>query len=311
MDASQTREVRRRDTGRTAAAGGTPPAWTFALSAAFLALLAACTAGPPTPDGSTASTGAGDPLRLAVIGDEVPYNPPEICDQCTGFVDLFAQSITDATGRPVRVENYSEKSGASATGMATVIGYKPEGLTDALTHADYVLVSFGNQELPPFWAEMEGCPAPADAFTTDQEAVALTAQTSRSCVDAQLAESRKGLASVLDQVRQLNPDAAIGVLTHYNIAIGYPAVEQADAATATASLDTFGYALARWNTTTCEEATAAEAVCVDLLPSFNGPRGVDDAAPLLADDHLHPNQDGNSEIAALLESSGLLETDGQ
>ncbi|MDN4614937.1 SGNH/GDSL hydrolase family protein [Leifsonia sp. F6_8S_P_1B] len=279
-----------------------------AAAAGTAGLLAACTLGTPAPDGTTAPTGT--PLRLAVIGDDLPYNAPELCDRCTGFADLYAQSITDVTGRPVLVENYSEKAGASATGMASVLGFAPAGLTDAIEKADVLLVSLGDQELPPFYTEMDGCPPPADTFTTPQEAVAIAAATARTCVDAQLARSRTGLASVLRQVRDLNPDAALGVLTHYNIAIGYPAVEEADAATAAAALDVVGYAVSSWNAATCEEAAAVGATCVDLVPSFNGPDGTGDAA-LLADDHLHPNQDGHSEIAALLASSGLLALDGK
>src|SRR6476661_2191929 len=106
------------------------PALAFLLVAA--ALLAACGDAPasPTPIPAATSTASAPPAAvptfttiagpeltvkasgalpwsLIVVGDSVPYNSPEDCPGCTGFVDRYATDVTKATGHPVKVQNLS------------------------------------------------------------------------------------------------------------------------------------------------------------------------------------------------------------
>ena len=62
--------------------------------------------------------------------------------------------------------------------------------------------------------------------------------------------------------------------------------------------------LAAFNAMICEVAEANGAVCVDLVPAFNGPDGTADAGDLLVDDHIHPSKAGQELIAATVDATG-------
>jgi hypothetical protein len=81
-------------------------------------LVAACSSGgdasdsaPPTspaPSSSPTPTAAEASLTLVVVGDSIPFNSPDDCPGCTGFVDRYAQAAAEAIGKPVAVENLSD-----------------------------------------------------------------------------------------------------------------------------------------------------------------------------------------------------------
>ena len=48
------------------------------------------------------------PWSLVAVGDSIPYNSPNDCPGCIGFVDRYAEAITAATGHAVTVQNLSE-----------------------------------------------------------------------------------------------------------------------------------------------------------------------------------------------------------
>ena len=81
-------------------------------------------------------------------------------------------------------------------------------------------------------------------------------------------------------------DAAIGVLTAYNSWTGWPALDAAGPETAEAVTDLIVYALDEWRSALCDEAAVVDAVCVDLLEPFNGPRSNTRGRP--ARGRLHP-----------------------
>ena len=59
----------------------------------------------------------------------------------------------------------------------------------------------------------------------------------------------------------------------------------------------------------CKVATTHGAVCVDLLPVFNGASDTDDAGDLLGGDHLHPAMAGHDLIATTIAASGFSPVD--
>lgn len=55
------------------------------------------------PDATTVPTSAiSSALRLVAIGDSIPFNSPNDCVGCTGFVDQYAAALGKATGRAVQ-----------------------------------------------------------------------------------------------------------------------------------------------------------------------------------------------------------------
>lgn len=45
------------------------------------------------------------------MGDSFPYNSPDDCPGCTGFVDRYVAALARATGRKVERTNWSELTG--------------------------------------------------------------------------------------------------------------------------------------------------------------------------------------------------------
>ena len=94
-------------------------------AAAFAILLAACGGGatpaPASPGHPTnAPTQAPEPTLtptaaptarpdyvVVALGDSIPYNSPDDCPGCTGFVDLYATELGKAAGKTVAVRNMS------------------------------------------------------------------------------------------------------------------------------------------------------------------------------------------------------------
>jgi hypothetical protein len=46
-----------------------------------------------TPSSAKAATSGSVKLRLVAIGDSIPYNSPQDCPGCTGFVDRYARAV--------------------------------------------------------------------------------------------------------------------------------------------------------------------------------------------------------------------------
>ena len=66
----------------------------------------------------------------------------------------------------------------------------------------------------------------------------------------------------------------------------------------------FAEKLAAFNAMICEVAEANGAVCVDLVPAFNGPEGTADAGDLLLGDHIHASKAGQELIATSIDATG-------
>lgn len=241
-------------------------------------------------------------MVISVIGDSIPYNSPDDCPDCRGFVDAFAEAVGDEQDREVIVHNDSRHDGAKTQDIADQLA-DDDPLLDRLKKADIILVSFGFNDQPPYYT---GGPPCQNVNETDDEAtwVSAIAGTTTECIDSTTASLGTLAATILERVREVSPDADIGVLNSYNAWIGwsggsaYPD-QLGGLATSTA------YALESWSTALCAEAERVDAVCVDIYHPFNGDDGLTPAGTLLAADYTHPSQEGNDLIAQVLLESDL------
>ena len=113
---------------------------------------------------------------LVVIGDSVPYNAPEDCPGCTGFVDGYAKVIETHTGLQVDVANHSRHDGA---GTADIEEQLASGeLTELLGSADIVLISMGLNDRPPYDRSR---PCGVDGLETEAEFFAAVIATTTEC----------------------------------------------------------------------------------------------------------------------------------
>jgi lysophospholipase L1-like esterase len=272
-----------------------------AAGACTLAIVLGATACSPQPGVPRASP-APAPFVLTVIGDSIPFNAPDDCSGCTGFVDTVADALRSALDRDVVVRNASRHDGARTHDIVDQL-IDDRAIISSLPDADVVLVSFGFNDQPPYWF---GGPPCQTVNETDDEAawVNAIATTTTECIDSTTATLRTQARTALTRLRELAPDAGIGVLNSYNAWIGWAGeTRYPDAADNVA--EQTAYALDTWSSSLCAEAQRIDATCVDIYHAFNGADGMDPAGALLADDYTHPSQQGNDLIARVLLDSGL------
>jgi lysophospholipase L1-like esterase len=248
------------------------------------------------------SVPADDAISLVIIGDSVPYNSPDDCPGCTGFVDGYADAIEAVTGRPVEVDNRSRHDGAVT---ADIVAEVSSGeLDEVVSSADIVLISTGLNDGPPYF---DPRPCPSGDLVTDADYFAAIVATTDECVDDVVADVAAEAADVLASVRALAPDAAIGVLTAYDFWSGWDVLEAEGPELSADVSAVIVHALDRWRTALCAEAERVDAVCIDVFGAFNGPDGTQSSGELLASDHAHPSQLGNDVILDLLVNSQLID----
>lgn len=258
----------------------------------------------PTTSAPSHDVAADDVISLVVIGDSVPFNSPEDCAGCVGFVDGYAAAIETATGRPVDVVNLSRHDGAvTADILAQLRGGE---LDEALSSADIVLISAGLNDGPPY---SDPRPCPSGDLVTDVDYFEAIIATDDECVAEVVAAVATDIADVLDHVRTVAPGAAIAVLTAYDFWSGWAVLEAEGPDTSAAVSAVITRWLALWRTALCAEAELVDAVCIDVFGAFNGDDGSLPSGELLASDHAHPSQLGNDLIRDLLFESGLYALD--
>jgi lysophospholipase L1-like esterase len=273
-----------------------------ALLASVVALLASGCAVTPTPAAQTSAPtqtptpSAAGARNVVAIGDSIPYNSPDDCPGCAGFVESYAEALGDSSGEAYTAVNLSRHDGARTADIADEV--ESGSLDAALSGAGVILVSVGYNDQPPY--DEGACyDETIDLDTVQGAAEALIATTS-DCIADRTATSGADLAGVLEGVRVLAPDASILVLTAYNAWTGWPDFEALGADTAGAASQTVAAALAAWRTVVCDEAEAVGGECADLLTAFNGSDGLTPSGDLLAADYTHPSQTGNDLIRDVL-----------
>ncbi len=114
---------------------------------------AACATAPTVVDSSmtpSASASATQPqssgpapLHLVAIGDSIPYNSPDDCPGCQGFVARYAEALQAKTGRLVTVDNLSQHNGLDLPGLLDEL----DGFADQLASADAIIVGIAHNTI--------------------------------------------------------------------------------------------------------------------------------------------------------------------
>jgi lysophospholipase L1-like esterase len=251
---------------------------------------------PPTSSApstiDTASSATSDPgaaLELVAIGDSIPFNSPDDCSGCTGFVDQYAEAVGSATGRDVHVTNLSQHTGLTLPQLVDEL----DTFDAQLSAADVIVVGIAHNS-----AELNAdqpCGKPVvndlpDWTAIDEQCAKSAAEMYRpqfEQVYSHVAEIRRGKPTILRTINR------------YNDFIGWPSISLTpDEASKTKLI------LDPWNTMLCETAVQNGFVCADIYTAFNGTDGLQPSGDLLGHDYTHPSQAGNDLIATVLEDTG-------
>jgi lysophospholipase L1-like esterase len=274
------------------------------LAAACLALACGGSDGDTGTTDTTTATTTEAALRVAVVGDSIPFNAPEDCAGCDGFVSQFRDAVADATGRSVAVDNFSRHDDAGVADIASQLETHQQ-LTLAVSEADIVIVSVGFFDMPPFPAGGPcGGRGPAVPVA---DAVADVALYTADCITQTVEGQQAGLTTIYDTIAELRSDrpTLLLALDVYSNVAGNPATASAAPDLLPAYEANQLLAHDTWNEAQCAAADAAGFECIDVHHAFNGADGRSPAGALLAPDYLHPSQEGNDVIAALLADVAL------
>lgn len=236
-------------------------------------------------------------LRLVVIGDSIPYS--DFCPGCKGFVDQYAVTLEETTGRQVEVVNRSRNDSANMTDIEEqLIG--DALLREQLGTADIVIVSVGFNDQAPWPTDGPCHSEQADTLQTQVAAILLYTD---ACIDETIETYRSRYQSIFSKVSSLVPGPSVLLaLTVYNNAVGYPGIEEVASAEELEQLAALTKRIFdEWNAMLCDTGTANNFGCVDLYHAFNGPDGTTAPGVVLGADYTHPSQIGNDVIAGLLD----------
>jgi lysophospholipase L1-like esterase len=231
-------------------------------------------------------------LSLVVVGDSIPFNSPDDCPGCTGFVERYASAAASALHRRVRVTNLSQHTGLTLPQLLDELSdFKKQ-----LSEADIVVVGIAansfelNAEKP--------CGAPV--VNDEPDWPKLTAACSARSVRTYRPQFDR-LYSTIRGWRHGHP-TAFRTIDRYDDWSGWAAHPISTAAQAEVRLF-----LNDWDRMIQDSARSNGFVCVDLHAAFNGRDGRRASGALLADDYTHPSDSGNALIAKVLTRQGFPE----
>lgn len=239
--------------------------------------------------GGSSSSAKPKALNLTVIGDSIPYNSPEDCPGCTGFVDRYATALEAATGRKVRVNNYSEHNGLT---LPQLLAEMP-ALDLELKKADVLLVGIAHNS--NLLAEDAPCGSARDANENPKWAL-----ITRACSARSVAKHRPEYVELFHHLAGLRAgkQTLLRTVNRYNDAIGYTGIPKRVFGKTKMILDA-------WNSMLCSTAEAEGFGCADIYHAINGRDGLTAAGDLLADDYTHPSDKGNTAISEVLVGLGF------
>ncbi len=241
---------------------------------------------------ATASEPDSEALSLVVLGDSIPYNSPEDCPGCTGFVDLYADAVSAGTGKPVETSNLSEHTGLTLPGLLDELG----SFSTDLAEADVIVVGIAHNSF-----ELNADKPCGARFDETTSTITDWSKVNQACASTAAASYRKRydkLFSTIAELRAGRP-TILRTLNRYNDWIGWE-----DAHLTPAQEHKTVLMHDAWNDMLCRSAKSHGFVCADIYHAFSGASGDKPAGDLLADDYTHPSQAGNDLIAQVLEASG-------
>ena len=246
-----------------------------------------------SPSSAVASETSGPALSLVVIGDSIPYNSPEDCPGCTGFVDLYARALARATGREVEVSNLSEHSGLTLPELMDEL----QSLEEPVTAADAIIVGIAHNSFE--LNNDEQCGTVFDeAASTLQDWSKVTPRCAASSV-AKYGPQYDELFATVASWREGRP-TLLRAIDKYNDWNGWQ-----DAHLTPDQERRTVFMHDAWNTMLCQSAEEHGFGCADIYHAFNGPDGTKPSGDLLAADYTHPSDQGNARIARALVAQGF------
>ncbi len=251
--------------------------------------------GDPAASTSSASAGgsSGPALSLVVIGDSIPYNSPDDCPGCTGFVDRYAKALAEATGQKVETSNLSEHTGLTLPQLMQQL----DSFKEPLAGADAIIVGIAHNSFELNNDEQCG--------TTFDEAASTLKDWSKvtlRCAASSAAKYRPQydeLYSTIASWREGRP-TLLRTIDKYNDWNGW---EDAHL-TPDQQRRTF-FMHDSWNRMLCRSAEQHGFGCSDIYHAFNGQDGAEPSGDLLAADYTHPSDQGNALIARVLLAQGF------
>jgi lysophospholipase L1-like esterase len=255
---------------------------------------------PATPPASTQAAPSASPsvtsateLVVVGLGDSIGAQPGPECPGCTPFVDRYADALAAETGASVSVRNMG-RPGLRVEQLLRDLETNT-AVTNAVSSADAIIVAVGTSDTP--WGVTDD---PCDGPATGVEPVPWE-EYSDDCIAAHIARLRPMVDDIFTRIIDLRSGAptTLRTVNLYNDWIGF------DAELPPAGVETSIAYNSAWNTMWCESAAANGFECGDVATAFNGSDGRSAAGDLLADDYIHPSDNGHARIATVLVDLGF------
>lgn len=246
-----------------------------------------------TPTLVKTSAPSPTPWSLVAVGDSIPFNSPNDCPGCTGFVDRYAEAITATTGHAVTVQNLSQHNSLQIDGLLQEL--KTDTLRrEALANADIIIVGIAHND-----AAMNSNDDLCDGPNGDNPD---WSKYNAKCAVASAELFRPKYESVYSQIAALR----VGKLTifrtinRYNDWIGWPGHDLPPE-----GIEGTRLVIDAWNEMICKAAQENGFTCADIYHVFNGSDGLKPSGDLVASDYTHPSGKGNEVIARMLIDLGF------
>jgi lysophospholipase L1-like esterase len=239
---------------------------------------------PASTAGSTNATGP-DSISIVGLGDSIPA-AANCSTPCQSYVEVLGDKAATRLGQQVTATNLATNDSLTSTTLLARLKSDP-AYTDAIRDADAITVQIGFND----WQ--------STCYWPDHE----------DCVKAGEATVRNNLNQILDEINTLRTGSvtAVWVVGYYDNTIGDPSLDDNWTLTPADEPEFHAFyaaALGDFNAMLCDVATAHNAMCVGLVPAFNGPGHDQDPGELVGADHLHPSQSGQDLIATTIDSAG-------
>jgi len=210
----------------------------------------------PQVSASASASAAFEGLVLVAIGDSIPYNSPDDCFECTGFVDRYADALAAATGKEVEVRNRSQHNSQTLPGLLAEL----DRFADGLAEAHVILVGIAHNSLDLQVDKPCGAPVviPDDDLPD-------WSKLDEACAVALAERHRPEYESLFSQIVALREGkpTIFRTVNRYNDWIGWSGVEGVpDPEKTKVMIDV-------WNAMLCEAAEANGFGCADIYHAFN------------------------------------------
>ena len=212
-----------------------------------------------------APTSRPDYLVVA-IGDSIPFNSPDDCPGCRGFVDQYGMALGDASNKSVGVVNLSKHTGLTVDELLRDLE-RNQGLLTALADADVIIVGIAHNDVP-MARDDDSCDG-AGGETPDWS------KFTDACLQRELDRFRPSYEAVFEKVAELRAGkpTILRAINRYNDWIGWPGNEPP-----AAGIEATSRVIAAWNEMICTAAVAEGFLCADIAAEFNGHDGTQPAA---------------------------------